>query len=157
MDVHPNLALLAPVPSVFLEEGIEVCKRSGKVAFGSRAWELFRELDCLRGGMPVDVFIYASQTDALGAAVSWHGRYIGHVESVNGAHPQGRKFRPPYTRADGEDRAGYWAVFWEVADLEPIEPIPIRELRGRGAKKDYDKPFIPEGPIIIEHPEWDGR
>ena len=152
MDSHPNLALLAPVPFVFLPEGEELCRRKGKVAFGSRAWELFRELDNLRDGLPVEVFIYASQTDDPSLVVSWHGYYIGSVESDNGAHPEGRKYRPAYTTKDGEDRAGYWGVFWEVADLKPTPPIPIGKLRGHGAKKAYGTPFVPEGPIIIDRP-----
>ena len=154
MDAHPELALLAPVPSVFLEpdQGPEVCRRRGKVAFGSRNWELFRRLDSLREGLPVHTYIYASQADVHGVFVSWHALYVGHVEGVNGAHPDRKKFRPPFVSEDGEDRDAYWAVFWEVAQLEPIEPLPIASLRGWGAKKDYGKPFVPEGPLIIERP-----
>jgi hypothetical protein len=153
MDAHPDLALLAPVPSVFLAEdqGPDVCRRRGKVAFGSRNWELFRQLDALRDGMPVETYIYASQADVRGVFVSWHAHYIGHVESRNGAHPRGRRYRPPFATKDGEDRDGYWAIFWEVTDLEPIAPIPIATLRGFGAKKAYGKPFVPEGPIILDN------
>lgn len=154
MDARADMALLAPVPSVFLEEGQgpDVCRRKGKVAFGSRNWELFRQLDALRDGMPVHTYIYASQADVHGVFVSWRACYIRHVESRNGAHPEGRIYRPLFATEDGEDRDGHWAIFWEVTDLEPISPIPIANLRGFGAKKDYGKPFVPEGPIIIEHP-----
>lgn len=146
---HPNIALLAPVPEGLLVEGQRVCEAKGKVAFGSRAWELFRSLDGLRDGLPVDVFLYASHTDRLEKVVSWRGRYVGHVEGIDGKHPEGRKFR---SRGALEDGSGWWAVFWEVEDLQPIEPIPTAHLRGHKAEKDYGTPFVPEGPIIIEHP-----
>lgn len=152
MNTHPEVALLAPVPFVHLEDGEPVCRKRGKVAFGSRNWELFRRLDQDRdelGVEKVDVFIYASQTGDREHFVSWHANYIGHVEGVGGAHPGGARFRPPSTMADGR---GHWAVFWEVAGLERIEPIPISKLRGLDAKRNYDKAFIPEGPMRIENP-----
>lgn len=62
MSTIKEVALLAPVPLEFLIEGIAVCDRQGKVAFGSRAWEIFRKLDELRNGQPVDVYIYASHS-----------------------------------------------------------------------------------------------
>lgn len=152
MDTHPDLALLAPVPFVFLDEGARLCAKRGKVAFASRAWELFRELDSLRSGLPVEAYIYASQVGSAKPAVTWHGYYIGSVESEDGAHPDGRRYRPPFTVADGEDKAGYWAVFWEVADLGPIEPIMVSEFTGWKTDKRYRANFIPEGPVIISRP-----
>ena len=38
-----EVALLAPVPLEHLIDGLSVCDQQGKVAFGSRAWEIFRE------------------------------------------------------------------------------------------------------------------
>jgi hypothetical protein len=52
-----DIALLAPVPLEHLEDGIDICRKQGKVAFGSRAWEIFRELDALRNGRPISAFI----------------------------------------------------------------------------------------------------
>lgn len=152
MNTHPELALLAPVPFVFLEEGASLCRKRGKVAFASRAWELFRELDSLREGMPVEAFIYASQQGAGTPAVTWHGHYIGSVESQDGAHPEGRRYRPPFTVVDGEDKAGYWAVFWEVASLKSIDPIGMSEFAGWKTEKRYKSSFIPEGPLIVWRP-----
>lgn len=149
MDSHPELALLAPVPLVHLEDGQPVCRKRGKVAYGSRNWTLFRELDDLRAGMPVETYIYASHTDDHKLVVSWHALYIGHVEGIGGLHPAGRKFRPPSAMDDG---TGHWAVFWEVTDLKPIPPISIADFCSRGAKAPYGKPFVPEGPIIVERP-----
>ena len=50
-----------------LHSGANVCREEGKVAFGSRAWEVFRELDQIRKGEPVDVLIYACLFDLIGA------------------------------------------------------------------------------------------
>lgn len=71
----PHIALLAPVPIEHLNDATNVCATVGRVAFGSRAWEVFRELDANRNGLPVSAYIYAS--DEQGAAnpeVSWIGR-----------------------------------------------------------------------------------
>lgn len=93
-----EFALLAPVPIEHLEAGIDICSGEAKVAFGSRAWEVFHELDRLRNGKPVSAYIHASMSDAGGSPiVTWHAKYIGHVESKNGAHTEGMRFRPPST------------------------------------------------------------
>ena len=107
MLVSNDIALLAPVPLEHLEDGMEVCQREGRVAFGSRAWEVFRKLDELRNGLPVDVYIYASHDPGIRRlVVSWSGIYVGHVESVNGAHPEGMRFRPPSTGKSEDDNRG---------------------------------------------------
>jgi hypothetical protein len=150
-----NIALLAPVPFVHLADGEQVSKEKGKVAFGSRAWEVFRDLDTRRGNEPVPVLIYASMTVHDGPpAVTWNARYIGHVNAKNGAHPDGMKYRPPSTGEHPSDNAGHWAVFWEVDQLHPLPDlrvILIKNLQGLSGK--YYKPgFVPEGPIIVQNP-----
>jgi len=133
-----------------------VCRRNGKVAFGSRAWEVFRRLDELRGGSPVDVYLYASRSVPSGPPrITCHARYIAHVESVGGAHPDGMNYRPTSTARNPDDNAGHWAVFWEVEllrRLETNEQMLIRDLRGLDKPKHYPSAFVPEGPILIEHP-----
>ena len=128
----------------------------GRVAFGSRAWEVFRELDALRHGLPVDVYIYASHATPPGPLeVSWVGRYMGHVESVGGAHPDGMRFRPPSTLKYSSDNIGHWAVFWELESLDELPPkarLKMTDFTGYGKPKRYAQPFVPEGPILIEHP-----
>jgi hypothetical protein len=87
--------------------------------------------------------------------VSWHARYVGHVESIGGAHPDGIRYRPPSTSKYADDNAGHWAVFWEVEglrELEADERIQIKDLRGLDKAKAYVPGFIPEGPLLIEHP-----
>lgn len=150
-----TVALLAPVPMVHLEDGEGKCQEMGKVAFGSRAWEVFRELDALRNKEPVPVLIYASMTDIDGPpSVTWRARYLGHVHSKNGAHPDGMKYRPPSTGEHPSDNVGHWAVFWEVDELHRLradEIILIKSLQGLSGK--YYKPeFVPEGPIIVQNP-----
>src|SRR5206468_3141526 len=93
----------------------------GRVAFGSRAWEVFRELDGLRKGQPVDVYIYASHTEGPQVfAVTWHAEYIAHVDGIAGAHPAGMQYRPPSTGKYPSDNEGKWAVFWEVQKLRQL-------------------------------------
>lgn len=148
--MHPTLALLAPVPVGLLDEGLDVCRKKGKVAFGSRAWGFFREIDAEREELAVETFIYASHTHVRDLSVTWHARYIGHVEGVNGLHPEGRKYRSNLALADGD---AWWAVFWEVEGLERLEtPIPIAELCAYATGEPYGKGFVPEGPMKIERP-----
>lgn len=154
--VSYDVALLAPVSLEHLEDGSEVCRKQGRVAFGSRAWEVFRKLDALRNGLPVEVFIYASHDPHVHRlAVSWKGLYVGHVESDNGAHPMGMRFRPPSTGKYHEDNHGYWAVFWEVESLRRLQEdqcIPTGRFWGLEKPKSYGRNFVPEGPILIRYP-----
>jgi len=151
-----NIALLAPVPLEHLVDGQKTVESQGRVAFGSRAWETFRELDIRRKGLPVDVFIYASHADGcLESEASWRGRYIGHVESIGGAHPDGMQYRPQSTSKYSNDNAGHWAVFWELDMLEPVgekERLHLADVTGFGKRKAYGHSFVPEGPLFIEHP-----
>lgn len=152
----PAIALLAPVPLQHLRDAVEVCKTQGKVAFGSRAWEVFRQLDMERNGAPVDAYIYASMDPSADRIeVSWRARYIGHVESKAGAHPDGMRFRPPSTAKNPADNKGHWAVFWEVdqlRELKPEERMPTGQLTGYGSAKAYKKNFVPEGPLLVINP-----
>jgi hypothetical protein len=148
-----NVALLAPVPLAHLTDGAAVANEKGKVAFGSRAWEVFRRLDGLRDGLPVEVWIYASHAHVGGPPkATWRARYIGHVETPTGAHPDGSKFRPPSTTEGGEDKAGHWGLFWEVEDLRelaPQEAMLVTRFQGFDRKSRYAKLFVPEGPLLV--------
>lgn len=150
------IALLAPVPEEHLFDGLTTCKTEGKVAYGSRAWQVFRDLDVARSGQPVDVFIYASGSAKLGLPkVRWLATYIGHVEAKGGAHPDGTLFRPESTKKYLTDNSGHWAVFWEVVDLRQLskeEAIPMTAFRGWQSKKCYVSSFVPEGPLLVEAP-----
>lgn len=156
IETASRLALLAPVPLQHLRDGKDVAATAGRVAFGSRAWKLFRELDKLRKGLPVDVYIYASHSDdQLRFVASWHGHYVGHVESIGGAHPEGMRYRPPSTGAYVADNLGHWAIFWEVehlAELPPERHLRIGDMMGFGKRQQYGNGFAPESPMLIEHP-----
>jgi hypothetical protein len=151
-----SIAVLAPVPEEHLIDGAEVCVREGKIAYGSRAFEMFVQLDSLRAGEPVDVHIYASHVVRDGPArATWAATYIGFVPSPDGSHPDGPRYRPESTFKYPTDNKGHWALFWEVTGLRKLpdaESLLIRDMRGWKSKTKYDKFFVPEGPLIIERP-----
>lgn len=156
-DAALHVALLAPVPLEHLLSGRSICDKEGRVAFGSRAWKVFRELDELRKGLTVDVYVYASHADCPPhlEVVTWGARYIGHVESHGGAHPEGMRFRPASTAEYGNDNEGYWAIFWEVESLHELlerERIRLSEFFGVKKGKPYKIDFIPEGPLLVQQP-----
>ena len=146
-----HITLLAPVPFEHLATGRAVAETEGRVAFGRNAWQVFEELDARRKGMPVDVYIYASRVEGpLSFEVSWRGRYIRRVLNDGGGHPDGMRYRPPSTASDTP--AG---VFWEVEDLHPLQAtdrIGLAAFTGFGKKKSYGPGFVPEGPLLVEHP-----
>lgn len=160
MSTTNSFAILAPVPEIHLISGQETLAQLSnepnteivKLAFGSMAFEVFRQIDELRKSQSVEVFIYASDSTAdqpLHTQASWHGVYIGHVPSRNGRYPGNKKFRPPSTLTDKPT----WAVFWEVQELELLEkPIEIASLKGLHKKSHYSSRFSPEGPLLIEYP-----
>ena len=151
-----HAALLAPVPEEHLVAGSAVADMYGKVAFGSRAWEVFRNLDVLRGDHPVTAYLYASHpVEHRGPKVTWEGLYVGHVESRGGAYPGSKRLRPPTTAEYQEDRAGYWAVYWHVSSLQPLDAdewVDIADLRNFKTQRRYGQGFVPEGPIVVGHP-----
>lgn len=151
-----HVALLAPVPLEHLIDGKKKSDIEGRVAFGSRVWELFTELDTLRKNMPVDVYIYASHGGGnRDFEVSWHARYVRHVNSEMGAHPDGMRYRPESTGKYPNDNSGHWAVFGEVEDLQKLpkeQHMSLAQFTGYGKKKAYGHAFPPEGPLLVEHP-----
>jgi hypothetical protein len=147
-----DVALLAPVPLEHLQDGAMVCAERGRVAYGSRAFETFLQLESLRKDQPVDVYIYASHAEPAGApTATWHARYLGFVKSKHGAHPEGEKYRPPSTFKYPDDNNGWWAIFWEIERLRELpqeEQILVRKFFGLGRKTPYKKTFVPEGPLL---------
>ncbi len=157
------LAILAPIPERHLVSGLEAIKAQldasnlapahlPKVAFGSMEFELFSDLEKLRDGKAIEVFIYASDAKGdqpLNPQVSWHGLYVGYVQSRRGRYPGQSIYRPKSTATDSPS----WAVFWEVQALEQLkQPILIGSLRGKNKKTYYPPRFIPAGPVLIEYP-----
>ena len=98
-----HIALLAPVPLVHLESALETETPNRQHAFGSKAWEVFNELDKRRAGRPVDVYIYESHPDAsFNGRATWHARYIRLETDRQKANP----YRPRSTKTDDFSKRG---------------------------------------------------
>jgi hypothetical protein len=158
MSTTNMFAILAPVPEMHFISGLQSITQLTndpnnqivKVAFGIMDFELFRRVDELRENNAVDVFIYASHAanQSLHSQVTWHGRYIGHVNSRNGRYPGDRKYRPQSTNTDQP----IWAIYWELDSLQLLNlPIAIASLKGLGKSSNYTSRFVPEGPLLIEY------
>ena len=151
-----SFALLAPVPYEHLVSSLDTIAAEDKVALGSRAWEVFRELDDSLQGAIAPVLIYASHEGApFPPKVSWKASYLGHCEAKGGKHPAGMQYRPESTEKYPMDNAGHWAVFWEVSELQQLsvsEQIPISSLKSATTGKNFASSFRPEGPTVILNP-----
>lgn len=78
---------------------------------------------------------------------------MGQVESRGGSYPGDLRLLPPSTQRYADDVSGYWAVYWHVAQLEPLPSddwIDVADLRNFKTDKRYGRPFVPEGPITSE-------
>ena len=150
-----EFAILAPVPLVHLQSGVVVCASQGFVAFGSNKWEQFRTIDEIRKDRPVPCLLYASHEGVPGKlafAVTWFGWYIGHVDSVGGAHPEKMKYRPESTFRYAGGSAGHWAVYWHVTGLRELpkeKHSPIGNLQSH-ARGTWRKNAPPRGPELVE-------
>ena len=151
-----NIALLAPVPREHLDSALNTVQKVAKVAFGSRKWDVFDKLDKKREGKPVNVYIYESYGDGqYDFRVSWHARYLGKLEAVNGAHPN-KDFRPDSTaKYPGDNEGGDWVLFWEVDSLQKLpelERVHVGTFAAYGKKKPYGNSFAPRGPLLVNQP-----
>jgi hypothetical protein len=152
-----SVALLASVPEEHLISGARTLQQVGKVAFGSKNWELFNKLDSMLCGVECDVFIYASDPSrhVNPPSITWSARYLGSSTAKNGAHKDGMKYRPESTQKYPLDNKGNWVLFWEVNELCRLcSPIRISQLRGLEKPKRYLTEFIPHGPVLIEPPSF---
>jgi hypothetical protein len=154
MTISKAFAILAPVAEPHLISGRETCDREGKVAFGSDAWELFREADEIRKGQPVEILIYPSHPESdkpLLMSIAWHGIYLGHLPSRRGRYPGEKRFRPDSASLDKST----WAVFWEVENLSELpisEQTPIAAFHPLNKKASSDRRLLPHGPLLVEYP-----
>jgi hypothetical protein len=151
-----DFAILAPVPLEHLRSGTGIASKTGFVAFGSRKWELFRQVDELRDGARVPALIYPSHEDVPAKdsfIVSRVGRYVGCEESGNGKHSKGMTHRPPTTGQYTSDNQGYWAVFWHVRNLRELtaaQRLPISAIQT--VKGGWRKGAPPRGPELVATP-----
>jgi hypothetical protein len=147
------VALLASVPEEHIISGLDTVQAKGRVAFGSKDWELFSRLDALLHSDECDVLIFASeaQRPINPPTVTWKARYITSSLAINGAHKEKMTFRPKSTERYPLDNKGSWIVFWEVSDLKPLNPgIRVSSLRGFAKPNAYLTNFIPHGPLLIQ-------
>ncbi|NEQ51477.1 MAG: hypothetical protein F6K11_15265 [Leptolyngbya sp. SIO3F4] len=155
-----NFAILAPVPEHHLFSGLDAITQQLDdealdthpiVALGSNAFEVFGQADAMRKDRLADVYIYASHTDnpPLNPQATWKATYIKQVHSRRGRYPGKAIHRPESTTTDKPN----WAVFWLLKDLEKLKkPLAIGDLKAFGKKSNYPPRFLPEGPVLIEHP-----
>ncbi|WP_088889031.1 hypothetical protein [Leptolyngbya ohadii] len=163
MEKTKAFAILVSVPEIHLISGLEAIaaqldsdeplpEQVPKVAFGSMDFEQFGEVEKLRGGRAIGVFIHAADAKGdqpLNPEVTWRGWYVGYVASRRGRYPGKSIYRPKSTLSDPPT----WAVFWELQELEPLKkPIAIGNLRARGKKTNLQARFIPDSPVLIDYP-----
>jgi hypothetical protein len=162
MSDSVSFALLCPVPDEHLEEGVSVAVDTGYVCYGSNAWEVFRELDKMRGNEDVPVLFYPSYEDIdskLTYQITYVGWYFGHVTSDAEKHADDKAQHRPKTvdkyRGD-YDSPHHWGLFWRVRDLRKLaagEQAPVGSLISyKSGTKRLDKP--PRGPSVVVRPVW---
>lgn len=151
MPSQVPFAILAPVPEEHLRSALLPSMTTAPyIGFGTNKWELLRQVDHMRNGLPVPVLIYPSHEGApFNGRVEWFGWYHGHVfANAAGRHPQGSAVRPPTTVSDGR-----WAAFWNVTGLRFLEAasrMPIGKIQGM--KGGWRKDAPPHGPELVTLP-----
>jgi hypothetical protein len=143
-----HIALLAPVPRVHLHSALETVTPDGQAAFGTKARELFNELDQKRAGLPVDVYIYQSHPEgSFEGKATWHARYVRLEPDRHESKP----YRPKSTETDSVEGEVYWTVE-RLRQMQPTEYISVADFVGFGRSKPYGKLFPPHRPLLVEHP-----
>jgi hypothetical protein len=143
-----HIALLAPVPLVHLESALQTETPNRQHAFGTKAWEVFNELDERRAAQPVDVYIYESHPDgSFTGRATWHARYLRLEFDTQKANP----YRPSSTEADTFQGEVYWIVE-KLRRMQSNESIPVGEFIGFGQRKPYGKSFALHRPLLVKYP-----
>lgn len=150
------VALLAPVPREHLISALDTIAEHGKVAFGTRAFEVFATLSQYADAGEVEVLIYESESRLQGGPpkVAWKAMYVGFEPSETGGHSGGMTYRPKTTENYQADNKGHWAAFWEVVALRKLPPedcIKIASLTSVASGKKLGKFFRPHGPLLVMH------
>lgn len=150
-----SIALLMPVPWEHLADGETVCKREGKVAFGSNAFEILHKFQT-EGGVGMHVLIYSSHEHQPGVPqVTWRATFLGMAKGEDYSVQDLRQYRPE--SCWDEDRTGPgWGCFIEVSDLERLDEedaVTVREIPTRSGRP-HAPDFIPRGPTVVTDP-WE--
>ena len=150
-DAKADVALLAPVPEVHLLSGLDRCRETGFVAFGSNAGMVLSELKGLVDpAHQADILFYASISKHAGRpAARFRGRFVDFDGAVGGqAKKSWLEYRPISTANDDG-----WMGFYLVSDLRELElPVSLASLTKRGNHGKFSSMFVPFGPIIIDTP-----
>ncbi len=122
-EFDASVALLAPVPEEHLMSGQSCCEENGRFGFGSRDFEVFRNLDEQCAGAPCHVLIYpswASQPQAGPPKATWEATYL-RIKRAYGqaAHLASR-------RTTGRHGLGGWRE--ECGRLHLVAPIGFLTL-----------------------------
>jgi hypothetical protein len=151
-----GVGILAPVPANILRSAQDTCAAVGRVAFGSKAWEVFNKAD-LEYRYALPVLIYPTQhfgdPDKLcdPGKATFRAVYLGTKTARGGAHPD-PAVRPPATM-HGPDADTAWPLFWEVSNLVHLSRdnrIAIVSLTAEGQKKPLVNGFVPHGPMLVK-------
>lgn len=103
----------------------------------------------------IDLCVIGEGSAWARALSTWHARYLAHADARADGSPRKGTFRPASTENEFGPQKGYWAVYWEVTELEPLQKngwVKISSLRGLGTGKTYPASFRPERPMLIEAP-----
>jgi len=148
-----GIAVLAPVPASILKSAIETCVTAGRVAFGSKVWNVFDKATTEYGkGIPVLICPTGRKDDpdelcpSVGY-VNFRSLYLGTVQAVAGRHPN-PDVRPSATISDTDD----WDFFWEVSNLHKLakqDQIAITDLISEGNGKPLTKSYPLYRPILV--------
>jgi hypothetical protein len=148
-----DFAILAPVPRVHLDEGLNIASTEEFVAYATdsaQVLKLFKEIDAKRDRKPVQMWIYASlngSPDNGIYTVSWFGWYVGHNESGSGQCPDDPTHRPSTT---DDDNLGHCKAFWHISglrELQPDECIPIDQFKKASGGSRKNAP--PRRPALV--------
>ena len=145
--------LLAPVPVVHLRDTIATAAERGKVALGSDAFDLFDRLGRAGAVGALPVYLVASRTGHDGrtpppfevSKVHCRGRLV----AITPADRRRRHPDPSIRPASALETDGGWALFWELAELERIEPpLALAQFTTRTGQRWLR---VPEGTVEAKH------
>ena len=144
-----GIAIFAPIPASILKSSIETCAKAGRVAFGSKAGNVFDKAD---EGIPVLIYPTGRNDDPdklcpCDGYVNFRGTYLGTVRAIAGKHPN-PDVRPLATISDTESD-----FFWEVSDLVQLakqDQIAITDLITDSTSKPLTKKYLSFGPRLVK-------
>jgi hypothetical protein len=151
-----TVGLLWPLPMLHVQGAVELSRTASKVALGTRATSVLKELEALTGGDPLGVPVYVMATDLNSderpLQIAWRAVYLDAVKSSNGGHPEGMRFRWPATLQMPMPGDTHWNAFVHVcsfAALGASGTVPITALRDWVRKELLHEYFIPLRPQIV--------